>query len=335
VWTAKVVLAAGIVVAGILLAKPLHVLLMKQGPDANMPAAVLMLSFAGAATVVLSGFPQACFQARQRFVLYASLDLVTSVCRLVLVAALALTGRLTTTLALGAYVAAPAVTLVAGFALLPRNILSFRAGNAGVWRELRRFTQWVLLACCCTSLAQRLDVFLIAAYKQPVEAVADYGAAVQLMLIADLAVMSLFSVLLPKAGALTSRRERAAFLASFLYPTALAALALLPVIALAGPIAHLTFGAAYVNTGALLAVLLTGALFTLGSAPAGAVLYGQGHSRAIAALEAVKLLGILVLGLIAVPTYGVFGMAWSLAIVKAGIGVATYALAAANSRCAA
>ena len=78
---------------------------------------------------------------------------------------------------------------------------------------------------------------------------------------------------------------------------------------------------------ALFALLLVGTAFALGSAPAGATLYGLGKSRSIAALECAKTMGVLLGGAILIPQFGVFGMAWVVAAVKGSAGILTYGLA--------
>ncbi|MBX7256591.1 MAG: hypothetical protein K1Y02_09540, partial [Candidatus Hydrogenedentes bacterium] len=50
--------------------------------------------------------------------------------------------------------------------------------------------------------------------------------------------------------------------------------------------------------------------------------------RAIAFLELAKVLATLLLGLFVVPRYGAWGMAWVIAAVKGGVGIATYLVAA-------
>jgi O-antigen/teichoic acid export membrane protein len=168
---------------------------------------------------------------------------------------------------------------------------------------------------------------LIAAFEVPKESVGDYCAAVQLTLLGDLVIITLFNVLLPRASRLRERRELLEFLRGFGLPTAMGFAALVPLVLGANFIADLTFGNVYADTGALFALLLVGTAFALGSAPAGATLYGLGKSRSIAALECAKMVSILIGGLAMVPAFGVFGMAWVVAATKGGMGVVTYGLA--------
>ncbi len=327
VLRAKLALAAAIVVAGAILVWPIQRVIFLRDTGAAVPLYALGLAFVGAALTVLYAFVQSCFQARQRFGAYAWLEVLGAVSRLVAVAALAATGYGTVTAMFMAYAGAPLVVAAAAWAIAPAVTGSGAAVPAAVWTELWHFTKWVAAACAFTSLAQRLDVFLIAGFKLPAESISDYCAAVQLTLLGDLVIITLFNVLLPQASRLRERADLLAFLRSFGLPTAIGFVGLVPLLAGSGLIAELTFGDTYVDTGALFALLLVGTAFALGSAPAGATLYGLGKSRTIAVLECVKMLGILGGGAIVVPRYGVFGMAWVVSAVKGTVGVLTYGLA--------
>ncbi|NUM55913.1 MAG: oligosaccharide flippase family protein [Candidatus Hydrogenedentes bacterium] len=327
VFRAKLWLAMAIVVAGVLMVWPIQQVIFLRESNPNVPLYALALAFLGAALTLFYAFVQTCFQARQLFGAYAWLEVLAAVLRLVAVGALALSGFGTVTPMFIAYAGAPLVVAALAWRSLPIGISAAEPVPAAVWAELWHFTKWVVAACAFTSLAQRIDVFLIAAFDVPAESVGDYCAAVQLTLLGDLVIITLFNVLLPKASRLHKRTELLAFLRSFGLPTAVGFVALVPLLLGSGPIAEWTFGDAFVDTGALFALLLVGTAFALGSAPAGAALYGLGKSRAIAALECAKMMGVLVGGAVMVPQFGVFGMAWIVAAVKGSVGVLTYGLA--------
>lgn len=329
---AKLALVAVLLTGGLVLAGPLRHALMEPGHDGAVSAHAIWIAFAGAAAAVLWGYAQAVYQAQQRFAAYAGFELLNAVTRLAFVGvALALAWNGLTTVLL-AYVLAGVASAIVAWAFLPAAVFASDGGPLPAWRELLHFAKWVLAACCFTSLFQRADVFLLAAFHEPKASIGAYGAAIQLTLLGDLAIATLFSTLLPKASGLRSGEDTRHFLGAFVRPMGLAAAAALPIILLSGPIVRVTFGAEYGETGALFAVLLIGTLFAMGSAPAGAALYGLGNTRTIALLELAKAAAIVGIGVIVVPRYGAWGMAWTVAAVKGGVGIATYAAAAKAAR---
>ena len=326
VFRAKLALAAALLVAGAVLVWPIQQVVFLSEGGAPVSLYALGLAFIGAALTLFYAFVQTCYQARQQFGAYARIEVAGAAARLAAVAALAFSGHGTVTALFTAYAAAPIAVAAAAWRIAPVH------GGRGpvppeVWSELWHFTKWVAAACAFTSLAQRLDVFLIKAFGVPAESVGDYCAAVQLALLGDLAIITLFNVLLPRASRLRERGELLAFLRGFGLPTLAGFAGLVPLLVWSGPIAEWTFGEAYVDTGALFALLLVGTAFALGSAPAGATLYGLGKSRTIAGLECAKMVGVLAGGLLMAPAYGVFGMAWVVAAVKGSVGILTYGLA--------
>jgi O-antigen/teichoic acid export membrane protein len=197
----------------------------------------------------------------------------------------------------------------------------------GVPGEVMHFAKWVIVACMCTALSQGIDVFMLSAYDVPRESIGHYRAAISLALVGELAVMTLFQVLLPKASQLTTAEELIQFLRRYQSRTLLAGVAMLPALFIAEPICTLVFGQDFAGTGQLFAILLVGTACVLTSAPAGAVVYAGGRSPVIAALEALKIVFIFAIGLWAAPRYGALGMAYTMAVVRGVIAAATYGAA--------
>ncbi|MBX7259988.1 MAG: oligosaccharide flippase family protein, partial [Candidatus Hydrogenedentes bacterium] len=320
ILSAKLALVAVLLLGGVALAAPLQRLLLEPGHETAVSTHAIWIAFAGAAVTVLWGYSQAVYQAQQRFAAYAGFELLNAVSRLVIVGVVLFFAWHGLTTILLAYVLAAVLSTIVAWVCLPSAIFSENTGPSPVWKDMLHFAKWVLAACCFTSLFQRADVFLLAAFHEPKAAIGAYGAAIQLTLLGDLAIGTLFSVLLPKASGLRSGEDARHFLRSFARPMGLAAAAALPIILLSAPIVRVSFGPDYAQTATLFAILLIGTLFAMGSAPAGAALYGLGHSRAIAFLELAKVLATLLLGLFVVPRYGAWGMAWVIAAVKGGVG---------------
>lgn len=332
IFRMKLALAALLLIVGIIGAWPLGRYFSDPDSGTQLAPLAVALAFTGAASTVLWAFAQASLQAQQKFARYAGVELVCSLVRLAIVASILGAGVYRVTPILCAYVAAPAIAALLAWRELPKGVFSRALGRHGVAIDILRFAKWVLVACAFTSLAQRADVFLLTFFNLPAESIGDYGAALQLTLIGDLVILTLFNVLLPKASSLRTPDELRNFLRQFRLPSVMMFMALIPILLASRWIAVLAFGPDYIQAGALFAILVLGAAFALGCAPAGATLYGMGHTRTIASLEGLKFLGIVAGGLILVPQYGMFAMAWTVAAIKGIVGLATYLVATRASQ---
>ena len=326
-FVAKSVLGVVLVALGLALAHPLRDMLLDPSAGTSPPPILIPMVFLGAAIIMALDYVRAFYQAHERFTPYVLLEVLLSGTRLAAVVLLATGGMATVFSILSAYVVAPALVAIAGSLMLPIRALTGPSDLAGAARAQFRFARWVIAACAFTSLAQGLDMMLVGWLDLPEGSIGDYGAARTLMTVGDLAILSLFSVLLPKVSRMERREDIRAFIGKYSRPTLLAAVALSPLLLAAGLIARTAFGADFVDAGRLFAVLFLGTLFALASAPAGTAIYGMGRSHIIAVLEGTKLLVTLLAGYWAVCRFGVFGMAWTVAIVKGTIGLLTYGAA--------
>jgi len=324
-FRAKLVVALGVLVFGALLAQPVLSYVIAPSSGRWDGAGGVVLAFAGAAVVTLLGFVQAYYQAYLRMARYALLEFANSALRLVLVACvLAAVPAPSASLLLSAYVASSALVAVGGYARLPRAVFRKCSSEAVSLREPLRFAGWVMVAAACTALAQRADVFILGMVGVAGRAIGQYVAAFTMARLGDLAIMTLFSVLLPRASALDSRGAFRQFLNRFV-PVTLAALAgCIPVYLAARWAVPAVFGAEFAEAGVLCGILSLGVLASFGAAPAGAAIYGMGRSGFVAALEALKLAGVVAAGAAAARQHGVLGMAWTVTAVRVTIGMLTY-----------
>ena len=332
----KLVVAAGLLVCGAVLARPvLDYVIAPSGGDGTGPGGVV-LAFAGAAVVTLLGFAQAYYQTHLRMARYAFIEFANSLLRLVLVGCLlAVLDRPSASLLLGAFVASSTLVAAGGLARLPRAVFRRAPEDTAPLRTALSFAQWVAVAAAATTLAQRADVFILGIVGTVGGAVGQYVAAFTVARLGDLAIMTLFSVLLPRASALRTPEEFRGFLKRF-FPVVVAALAAaLPANFAARWAVPFVFGESFALAGTLCGILCLGVLASFGAAPAGAALYGMGRSGRVAALETLKLLALAAVGAFAARHCGVLGMAWTVSAVRATIGIATYLCACrAAGRCA-
>ncbi|MBP8128002.1 MAG: oligosaccharide flippase family protein [Candidatus Hydrogenedentes bacterium] len=312
--------------AGMLAAAPLLRLLFPAGDAASVTRHAIVLAFFGGAAVSMWGFAQSYFQACQHFGRYAGFEFFSSTLRLCLVVLLILLDVRTVWAYLGMYVAAPTAMWFISWLFLPRR--AFLAGaTVAVTRELLAFAKWVLLATLFTTLTQRLDLLLLGMFRVPEETLGCYGAAVSLVLLGELVLLTFYNVLLPKASALKNPSDLRRFIGSFRIPSLLFCLGMSLLMPFAETLRHLFFGEKYLGTELYFLILLSGIIVSLGCAPAVTSLYSLGRSHFIAAFEGFRFVAALALGVYVVPRYGAVGMAWVMAGTRAVMSAVMYVVA--------
>jgi len=284
------------------------------------------LAFFGGAAVSMWGFAQSYFQSRQQFGRYAGFEFFSSTLRLGLVVLLILLDVRRIWAYLAVYVAAPTAMWGVSWLLLPRRVFTADATMA-VTRELLAFAKWVLLATFFTTLTQRLDLLLLGMFRLPQETLGCYGAAVSLVLLGELVLLTFYNVLLPKASALKNASDLRRFIGSFRVPSLFFCLGMSLLMPFAETLRHLFFGEKYVGTELYFLILLTGIIVSLGCAPAVTSLYSLGRSHLIAAFEGGRFVCTLALGLYIVPRYGAVGMAWVVTGTRAVMSALMYLVA--------
>lgn len=324
----KALLIVLILAGGLVLAAPLKARLL---PGAPISVFVVYAAFPAGGALIFWSLSQVYFQARQQIGRMAAFEALNAVLRLGVLAAL-IAAALYTPFAIaesGLFIAQSAVALgvgLVGFALVPRRYCFGPASHAAA-REVLAYAKWILAACACTALSQAVDVFVLAALNAPAGDIGAFRAAVALIMGGELAILTLFQVLLPRASQLTGKEQLGAFLRRYQIRAVAVGLCLLAGIAIAPPVARLVFGPAYAATGDYFAILLGGTAFMLSTAPAGAVVYAIGRARLIAALEAAKLVLIVAASIPAAMYFGGYGVAAAVAASRALVAILTFAAA--------
>jgi O-antigen/teichoic acid export membrane protein len=327
VLLAKLLLGFAFIAIGLAGSTTIQQWFLREYPDGTWQLAAIVLASFGAGTAMIQSFVQAALQANERFTAYAMLEFAGAAVRLALIGALMAGGRTEPALILAAYAIAPLLVVAGAAPFLPENVLRPGIANRAVWRDVAAFSKWVLVACCCTSLAQRLDMLLVAYFREPPAAAGNYAAAAQLALLGDLVIMTLFHVLLPRASRIQDAQALRAFLRGFRLPSLLAFTGFVPAWILSDRIILVVFGYEYAGAGLLFTLLVLGTVCAFVSAPAGAALYGVGRPQVVAGLEGIKAAIVFVGGVLFVPAHGVVAMAWVVATAKAVVGMLTYVLA--------
>ena len=328
IFSAKLILSALILVAGILFSGLLSRLLLVTEATPEGDTLAMGLAFITAALVTLWATFQAYTQSKQQFSLFAGLEFCAALLRLLMIGGAIFLGFKTVAVMVGC-------NTIAAFVLVIISLLAARIpkpiASADDIREaapaLLAYAKWVIAASCCTTVFQQLDILYLAYMRFPEETIGHYGAAVRLMLAVEMAILTLFNVLLPKARALKGRVAFLAFMRQFRLMSGSLAIAMIPFVFLSGPASRIIFGPGYEETGTFVVILLSGSIVSLAFAPAGAVIYAMGESHYIAILEASKLLLFAVAGWFAAEAFGAVGVAVAVSGVKAMISVTTYLIA--------
>lgn len=339
VFRVKAGLVLGFAAVGMSLAVPIRDRLFHSEAAVPPSSFLVTAALAGAGGFMLFEYVRVYYQARRRFAVYGGLELAHAVARLVGVGCIAAAGWASTGTFFGLYAAVPCVLAIVGLMAIPRECIVGQDRASGVLTEMFRFVRWVAVACALTSAANGLDMLLIGWFRIPDVPKGDYSAARALAQVGDLAVLSLFSVLLPKASGCVDMRAARLYLKRYMGMAAGVAAALsamlMPALPLARVVLRVAFGQAFGQAGGCLAVLLFGMLLALAGAPASAMVYARGRPRTIALLEGLKLALIYGVALYAAPRYGIMGIAWTLAAAKGTISLLTCvaALSAVNRGC--
>ncbi len=298
------------------------------GASARFDVYVLVFAaFAGSGGFLLFEYVRVCHQAHQRFVTFGALDFYHALVRLIVIGALLAVGMRSPLPLFLTYAALPYVLFVVTLRSVPGYAGMTRASLSAHLREMVPFVRWVIFACALTSAANGADMLLLGWLGVGEIPRGDYSAARALSQIGDLVVLSLFNVLLPKAGGYRTPSEGYRFLKLYGIPLTTAGVVfaslLIPLMPLIRLSLTLPFGSEFARADTCLAVMLFGMVLAIVGVPASALVYSLGRSRTIALLEAIKLILTILLAWYIVPQYGILGMAWTTALVKGTISLLT------------
>ena len=216
----KILMLGVTVFVALALTRPILRTLFTYSPEDPYPVRYyyVLLAFAGGAVVSMWGFAQSYFQAHQRFKTYVGFEFFSSLLRLGLVVLLVAMGSSRVLFFLVCYVAAPFVMGCIAWTRLPKGVFT-ASTSPKIAGEVLHFGKWVLMATLFTTITQRLDIILlnIDFFGETKDAVGRYSAALSIVLAGELVLLTVYSVLLPKASALHHAWELRALSGSFVF----------------------------------------------------------------------------------------------------------------------
>jgi len=247
-------------------------------------------------------------QARQRFAQYGTLDLLASALRIggMVMAWLLLDPHPAYLLAVLTF--APAVAMIVGFVSWTRVLLGRHSDLVSAASELFFTVKWFLVTFAVTTVASRLDMWLLTVWATMRE-VGIFSAGHVLTMIPELLGMYLTVVLSPKIMPAIKAGEFPAMLLRF-QCTALAVATVMLIVAYAGlGILRDVVPEEYQRSATVLAILLPGALMSMINFPlvVPAVMFMR--PRALLVIELTLFVPLIILYYVAIDQHGVVGAA--------------------------
>ena len=297
--------ALALAAAAVVVGAAISPLLARYAFDDAGLTPVLILGFAGGATLTLFSNLNFEHQAEMNFGRFALL--------------LALSGFLNLSSVAVVNVVTPDASPVAYLAALCASSLVVALvclATLGV-RALRRspslrtylgYGKWPALAASAYAVSQGLDLFILAAFVDKTE-VGHYSAAVRYAALYGLFVAGLAALLLPTAASAQDWPSRRRYLENSLRLTAVLACVNLVLLALAQNLVPLLFGAEYEESIGLARLLVIAILPLAASVALGNLFYSADRLQWIAAVTGIQIGALAVLCLALVPVLGAAGAA--------------------------
>ena len=300
----RIGLAALVVAVGCLLASPVAQRML------NVDEALLRWALLGIVATAMSGAVSGILQATGAFGRMSSLTLVNAGLTAVLAVALAVVGRLDLVAALVVLgIGTSLATFVFGRAALPKVFsLTMPSGGAsrGEGRALFATGRWLWLASLFAMLTANTEVLLLDRFAA-LPVVGAYALALNLASKADIVNHSLYTVLLPGVAALRSRAALKSYARRGLIRGLAIAAAMLVLIPLVPLFINVFYGGAFAASVPLLQFLLVVQIFDVLVTPFLLLPLAFRQARLLAAADAARAITLVLVALLAIPTYGAVG----------------------------
>lgn len=182
--------------------------------------------------------------------------------------------------------------------------------------DLWRCTRWSILSAVAYVALTRMDIFALTHFTGTTE-VAYYNAAWQVLVIVDLATVTIMTVMAPKAAQCSSQRNSIAWIGRTLSLSAVTAVLCLPLVIFPEWYIPLILGAQYEPSVTIVQILFSGNLLGLLAFPLVGLIYARDGFHLNAIIQ------VLLLA-ISIPAYtmaakhsGIIGVAWTTLALRA------------------
>jgi O-antigen/teichoic acid export membrane protein len=291
-------------------------------------ASYIRLALMGLVTVAGSGFAMALLQATRRFGELAALQVLTALTYLAGIVALVVSGNLSvlTVVLLGAL--NPMVGFMLGLKTLGRGWISLRAMFAASARrardELITFGKWVWVSTLFSLLAAQMDLLLLGGWV-PAPQLGIYALAFNLSMRLNLISEIRFTILMPKASALRTRKEIREYAQRNLAWSLIVSVLLALGLPFAAPFIVTFYGNEYAGSISLLVVLVAAVVVDLVNAPLALLAFPFNTPKMLAVADVVRVIALIVVAAALIPTLGAMGAALAKLSAKAIGAMFTFA----------
>ncbi len=305
----RVIMAAVVTSAGVLLSYPIAHFILKQ----EEMVGYLAFSFIGIGGVIFLGFISTYLQAAQRFFYHAGLQTLKGVVRLGLIASLIILGVTNIYYYLGVYICVPWVLCMVNFHVLPRGFAQVKIDDEvrkKMHSQLAKFSAWLTIWSLFSIIASRIDQVIISRYLG-LEEVAIYAVAYQLIQFYPYIAQSITSVLAPKINGLHSVEELKAFLKRSLKWIVLIMISVGIIVYPSQYLITILFGNEYVRALPVYLILAYSLVLNLLSVPFSLVITAYNRTYLMAFSGVVQLMINIIGTILLIPRFGIMGAGYT------------------------
>lgn len=269
----------------------------------------LKLAFIGAFGTLLVNYILVMFQAQELFNKYSFTNIIDNFGKFSLIALLLLFQKLNLFSAFSSFVTIPFIVFLIGFFFfIPKDFLWVKGNEKECFRELFRFSKWILISSLTLMFIRRLDILMLSYFKDE-QVVGFYSAGFTLAWSFEILIRSFVTVLLPKVSKLTTNTQLIQYTKKSLSFTIPIFLCLSPVFFIGKPLVLKLYGIEYESSINVFKLLVIGRLATIISSPIGLLALSINKPQIISYSHILLLLMNFIGYYFLIPPYGATGAA--------------------------
>jgi len=316
IWRAaqqiRIGLAICLISLGAIFARPLAELFL-DGKQWSF--AVFMAAVAASFELLYRGYLSD-LQSRERFDRFLWLEACLQGVRLLAISGLWLSGGLNVKSFLIAYALSTFLVTIGAFAVsgnARRQLLIFCARTS---RQTWQYVRWIAPAMILGAAVERFDLFMLSAIKGPDEG-GLYGALIPLIMVPEVVIAFSINVLQPRISDLSAQGALLHFWASILKLTVPLALAgAIIAYFFAETIISLSIGPSYLASAPAFRLLFVAVMIWFAVVPVPMSYVVMTQPQTTLAITLVQAVVMLVVGWLAIPSYGAFGAALAVLLTR-------------------
>jgi O-antigen/teichoic acid export membrane protein len=216
-----------------------------------------------------------------------------------------------------------------GVAISPKGFTekTTKNENKKAIKDIFHFSKWVLLSYFATVIASRLDIFLISRYKGQ-EQVGIYSAALQLSLLLPLLIGSMTTVLLPLVSKYKKKAEYLSYIKKYFIVATAIIILCIPALIISPYLIKIIFGSKYDSSILIFQILFIAYLPSVLANPISLIVFSMNKPKSITIINYLQLVLAVILNVLLIPRYGIFGAAISFLVtnISSAIAVLSYTL---------